>query len=428
MGKSKGRNAFFHFLIHIQNQMKKEGKNFGLNNPELQTIAGDLWKDMPKEERQPFELMSQKEKSGVNSSAKVTIDITPKSYKEQKGENFGRSAAMCSANIDDEQSREEFFAKLVESFVKSFKSKTELMDAPIFIVGTNIMIRTESYPSEYYPLEIGISRYTIREGIHCTYHEFIDAGKVPIGYMHMANDWSKTSHKIPLDNFDPAVSDYKKLVEDIEQILEESRFTNPVTGKPTSMLVFCREDAVEQNAGVFRWLAQKYQSVVPGFEWDVEFLDLVTLVWNITNFIERPISQPIAENKLTSSTYDYSPNTNCEFHDEQDNYNCAQGLTRRLSYILTDMLCPLFEIRPTERHLPPKINVVVDAYMGRINDVNTIPIRRFNQALSLNDNNWSPNDDNDQQRHHQSERPDSSASSVQRRPQGIGRGRAVWKK
>jgi len=46
MGKPKGRNGFFQFLIHTQNQLKREGKNLGLDAPELQSIAGSQWSGM----------------------------------------------------------------------------------------------------------------------------------------------------------------------------------------------------------------------------------------------------------------------------------------------------------------------------------------------------------------------------------------------
>ncbi len=44
MGKPKGKNAFFYYLIHTQQVLKREGKHFGLNDNRLQEIAGNKWK------------------------------------------------------------------------------------------------------------------------------------------------------------------------------------------------------------------------------------------------------------------------------------------------------------------------------------------------------------------------------------------------
>ncbi|CAG2163078.1 unnamed protein product [Oppiella nova] len=63
MGKPKGRNGFFQFLIHTQNQLKREGKNLGLNAPELQGIAGSQWSAMSKQEREPFEQKAKRSQS-----------------------------------------------------------------------------------------------------------------------------------------------------------------------------------------------------------------------------------------------------------------------------------------------------------------------------------------------------------------------------
>jgi hypothetical protein len=44
MGKPKGKNAFFYYLMHTQQVLKREGKHFGLNDNRLQEIAGNKWK------------------------------------------------------------------------------------------------------------------------------------------------------------------------------------------------------------------------------------------------------------------------------------------------------------------------------------------------------------------------------------------------
>jgi hypothetical protein len=115
------------------------------------------------------------------------------------------------------------------------------------------------------------------------------------GYARLAKEWCNSTHKIPLQNFCEASNDYQRIVEEIIQILENSRFTNEVNNKPTPMLVFCLENAIKQNRGVLEWLANKYRSVVPSFEWNLEVLDLVSLLYHITNQVNNRIVPAVGE-------------------------------------------------------------------------------------------------------------------------------------
>ena len=119
--------------------------------------------------------------------------------------------------------------------------------------------------------------------------------------MGQAKSWSEDTHKIPFDNFYAASNNYQKIVEDIVQILDMSRFTNEISGRPTPMLVYCLDSQIEQNKGVLQWLAKKYRQYVPSFEWDLEVLDLVNLLFHISNFVGRPIPPAIAEGMAIES-------------------------------------------------------------------------------------------------------------------------------
>ena len=113
--------------------------------------------------------------------------------------------------------------------------------------------------------------------------------------MNQAKTWFNETHKIPFDNFIVASDNYQKIVEDIAQILDNSRFTNEISGKPTPMLVYCTENQIEQNKGVLEWLAKKYRQFAPDFEWDLEVMDLVNLLYHVSKSVGRPINPAIGE-------------------------------------------------------------------------------------------------------------------------------------
>ena len=95
---------------------------------------------------------------------------------------------------------------------------------------------------------------------------------------------------------------------------------------------------------------------------------------------------------LTTSAFDYSADTNCGFHEEMDNKNCAKGGARRYCYVMSQALCQLFEVSPTAKHLPPKRdNVVVDTYMVDFNDVMAVPAHRYISTHNEPPEDWEPN-------------------------------------
>jgi hypothetical protein len=82
--------------------------------------------------------------------------------------------------MNDSKGRDEYLDDMIKSCVKACQSKEDLIKASFFIIGSNIMVETGS--KQYLPLEISIVQYNIKDGIQFTYHKFIDAGPIPLGF------------------------------------------------------------------------------------------------------------------------------------------------------------------------------------------------------------------------------------------------------
>ena len=46
MGKPKGRNGFFLYMVKRQQELKQNGEDYSIGDARLQQIAGDEWKGM----------------------------------------------------------------------------------------------------------------------------------------------------------------------------------------------------------------------------------------------------------------------------------------------------------------------------------------------------------------------------------------------
>ena len=119
---------------------------------------------------------------------------------------------------------------------------------------------------------------------------------------------------------------------------------------------------------------------------------------------------------MTTSAFDYSADTNCNFHEELENKNCARGMARRYCYMLSQALCSLFEVAPTATHLPPKREVVTDTFKVELSTVRIAPPNRY-YANNDDHDDWAPNSGDSQR-----EDPQSSRQNMVGFGRGVGRG------
>ncbi len=60
---------------------------------------------------------------------------------------------------------------------------------------------------------------------------------------------------------------------------------------------------------------------------------------------------------LTSYQFDYANGSRCNFHEEIGTQYCALGYTKRYAYLISDSLCPLFDVELIEgKHLPIEVS------------------------------------------------------------------------
>ncbi|XP_055929276.1 uncharacterized protein LOC129960136 isoform X2 [Argiope bruennichi] len=52
------------------------------------------------------------------------------------------------------------------------------------------------------------------------------------------------------------------------------------------------------------------------------------------------------------SCFNYHSSARCDFHDEKDTPHCALAYCKCLCYLLSDAVCPVFDVVLTERHIP----------------------------------------------------------------------------
>ncbi len=207
------------------------------------------------------------------------------------------------------------------------------------------------YSPFYYVLaEVALVEFSIEQGITNTYHAFIKPNTVPLGYRSQCMESERDVHQIPFDNFGRVTSTYAEIYSSIKTFVhlrQENNYYAPM---------FCLGEDVDQARFGIKFLQDMSgQRKMPGMDGDLteKVFDLECLYMYLVDVREQSIQYAAANEDLTRYTYDYSPNTACDFHEDKAGVvSCALGTCKRHCYLMSDVLCGLYEVELTENHLP----------------------------------------------------------------------------
>lgn len=322
----------------------------GINVAAAYQAAGDSWKAMSEQEKDKYK---EKAKAINEGRRGRPMDITVRrgTDSEQVAE---QRESFVMKDVRD---------KWIEEFINC--SFDELIVKPIYIISFNVMCNNAD--NEYIPLELGIVKFTLKEGIEDSLHMFIDAGPAPDGYAREAKEHSEETHQIPLGGFKPSDKyecvSYAKVLERIDQFVVEEKLFSPSMGSIGVRPLFGtphdqRELALIQSRSCLATIGKRAHNV--DFAKGFEVLDITKLLYNIYIKVSKPTFVGLCLDKMSSSSLDYTPNTRCEYHEEKDCKFCAIALSKKLAYLLSDNLLLEFEITPTKNHLPSSSSQDID--------------------------------------------------------------------
>ncbi|CAG2108196.1 unnamed protein product [Medioppia subpectinata] len=242
--------------------------------------------------------------------------------------------------------------KLMQELV-DFKTRDELMATKVYFMASNIQCIVDG---EYRPLEIGFVEYTIRDGIQKAYHSFIDCQEIPYGFAFASIDHMKRSHKIPITDFEWATKDYVSVGNQVLDLLDTSRVEIPYADRSVDkhpMIVFSLWDQKPQNEGVLKWLADRHtETCGVALDWNIVVLDVSDLLMAIhLKYGQRKAMKDVRE-ELSTTSFDYSLGTDCHFHEEIQCIVCAQGVAKRMAYVMSQSLINVLQFKPLATHFP----------------------------------------------------------------------------
>ena len=236
-----------------------------------------------------------------------------------------------------------------------FKNET------IVVVSFNIL--TKTMEGEYIPVEVGLTKFSVEEGIEC-FTKLI-ANEVPNGYFAKAKEFSAMFHKLPISGHNESFfeKDYRLLFDQIYDFISSSSVKNERNRK----VIFCKaknysglsdRNQVEGCLLWFdKWMRSNGQLRAKCFTDDFIVAELTDLLYLVGNKFGKSVtSEQTCVNYLNESTYDYRHNMRCTFHSEDDNNYCALAVAKRSALLFLKSL-ELVRDQSVEKQEPPQIGV-----------------------------------------------------------------------
>uniref|UniRef100_A0A8D2NUR6 Maelstrom spermatogenic transposon silencer n=1 Tax=Zosterops lateralis melanops TaxID=1220523 RepID=A0A8D2NUR6_ZOSLA len=184
----------------------------------------------------------------------------------------------------------------------------------------------------FLPCEIGCVRYSLQDGIMADFHHFIDPGE----FQESQRD---TGVRGSLSGVTAAQNLFLKRISVRTACISKEGRVNP--GGPAHV---CSDDRFRIN-----WCLGRMASIT-GRKWLFAVEDLITKLYQ-KKYQKEP-STVWVYRKLNVCLWDFSTNTRCKWHEENDIICCALASCKKMGYCISKSFASAYGVPLTAAHLP----------------------------------------------------------------------------
>lgn len=327
------KGPYYFFMMEYKKKKEAEGYTFRGGAFELQSKASPHWNRMSHEEREPYQKMAQQHREFLRENGErytsqgipLSVVEAEQKAKEQKADTIKNTiAGMLDAGVASNE------LEKVEFFFISFA---------YFCVTSN---------GTYIPAEMGLVRYSLRDGVKDRLHMFIDPGKLPLGFSYDAKVHSESDHGLPIPPDAMGEKDNDEIVLRLFNFLSQGEKMPPLFTETTEIKMvenilkgILTQANMDENTLLVCPLSELFYQLKRATE---------SFGMDIKTFPSVHIAQAI----IQKDVYEYTKDISCDFHEEKGNGKyCPLSKCVRWAFIISDSCCLdlSIEMKPG-RHLP----------------------------------------------------------------------------
>ncbi|XP_054370018.1 protein maelstrom homolog [Molothrus ater] len=192
----------------------------------------------------------------------------------------------------------------------------------------------------FLPCEIGCVRYSLQDGILADFHHFIDPEVPPRGFRYHCQAAGDETHKIPISGFHLPRSCYAVVLQELVE------FAQPAGGAQPRF--FCRSN----DRFRINWCLGRMASITGiGSHWELFAVEDLLMKLYQKKYQKEP-SNVWVYRKLDVCLWDFSSNTRCKWHEENDIICCALASCKKMGYCISKSFAGVYGVPLTAAHLP----------------------------------------------------------------------------
>lgn len=338
MAPKKNRNRqpkgpYYFFMMEYKKKKEAEGYTFRGGSYELQLKASPHWNTMTMEEREPYQKMATQHREFLRENGeRYTSQGVPLSLVE----------AEQKAKVQKTDLIKDTIAGMLDAGVAS----NELEKIEFFFISFSYFVVTSN--GTYIPAEMGLVRYSLRDGVKDRLHMFIDPGKLPLGFSYDAKQHSETDHQLPIPPDAMGEKDNDEIVLRLFNFLSQGEKMPPLFTETTEIKMvenilkgILTQANMDENTLLICPLSELFYQLKRATE---------SFGMDIKTFPSVHIAQAI----IQKDVYEYTKDIACDFHEDKGNGKyCPLSKCVRWAFIISDSCCLdlSIEMKPG-RHLP----------------------------------------------------------------------------
>uniref|UniRef100_A0A1Q3EZN9 HMG box domain-containing protein n=1 Tax=Culex tarsalis TaxID=7177 RepID=A0A1Q3EZN9_CULTA len=327
------KGPYYFFMMEYKKKKEAEGYTFRGGSFELQSKASPHWNKMTMEEREPYQKMAQQHRE----------------FLRQNGERYTSQGIPLSV-VEAEQKAKEMKADTIKNTISGMLdagvASNELEKVEFFFISFAYFVVTSN--GTYIPAEMGLVRYSLRDGVKDRLHMFIDPGKLPLGFSYDAKVHSESDHQLPIPPDAMGEKDNDEIVLRLFNFLSQGEKMPPLFTETTEIKMvenilkgILTQANMDENTLLVCPLSELFYQLKRATE---------SFGMDIKTFPSVHIAQAI----IQKDVYEYTKDIACDFHEEKGNGKyCPLSKCVRWAFIISDSCCLdlSIEMKPG-RHLP----------------------------------------------------------------------------
>lgn len=327
------KGPYYFFMMEFKKKQEAAGYHFRGGVHEVQMKASPRWNAMTNEEKEPYQKMAREHREFLRESG-------------DKYTSQGIPLAVIEAEQKAKVAKVDMIKNTISDMLEKAVANNELEKLEFYFISFAYFCVTSG--GTYIPAEMGLVRYSLKDGVIDKLHMLIDPGKLPLGMAYDAKQHSESDHQLPIPPDAMGEKDNDEIILKMFSFLSQQEKMPPLFTETGDIKMvenilkgILNQGAMDENTLLVCPLSELFYQLKRATE---------SFGLDIKTFPSVHIAQAI----IQKDVYEYTKDISCDFHEEQGNGKyCPLSRCVRWAYIISDSCCLdlSIEMKPG-RHLP----------------------------------------------------------------------------